>query len=47
MCSLLSLPHLPTRCTQGIEPLIDYSQSHVVTYVDYINVTRRKTCIFD
>jgi hypothetical protein len=24
MCSLLSLPHLPVRCTQGKEFLIDY-----------------------
>jgi len=29
--NLFTLPHLPTRKTQKKEPLIDYSQSHVVT----------------
>jgi hypothetical protein len=38
MCSLLSLPRLPTRPTQGRELLIDHSQSHVMTFADYINV---------
>jgi hypothetical protein len=28
--SLLSLPRLPTRRTNGKEPLMDYSQNHVV-----------------
>ncbi len=40
--SLLSLLHLLARCTQGIKPLIDYSQSHVVTFVDYLNVLHKK-----
>ncbi len=44
MClhSLLSLPHLLARCTQGREPLIDYSQSNVVTSRDYLNVLQKK-----
>jgi hypothetical protein len=29
--SLLSLPYLLARRTYGREPLVDYSQSHVVT----------------
>jgi hypothetical protein len=33
--NLLSLPHLPIRCTRGKEPLIDYFQSHVVTSAEY------------
>jgi hypothetical protein len=36
------LLHLLARCTQGIKPLIDYSQSHVVTFVDYLNVLHKK-----
>ncbi len=43
MCSLLSLLHLPTRCTQGKEPLIDYSQSHVVTSTNYLSILQKKT----
>jgi hypothetical protein len=29
--NLLSLPHLPAKKTRRKEPLIDYSQSYVVT----------------
>jgi hypothetical protein len=35
--NLLSLPHLPIRKTRGREPLVDYSQSHVVTFDVFIN----------
>jgi hypothetical protein len=38
--NLLLLPHLPTRCTKGKEPLIDYSQSHVVTNFEYLDILR-------
>jgi hypothetical protein len=36
--SLLSLPHLLTKRTNGREPLIDYSQSHVVTSKEYLKI---------
>jgi hypothetical protein len=39
---LFSLPHLPTRQTKGQKPLVDYSQSHVVTFDEYLNIMRRK-----
>jgi hypothetical protein len=35
---MLSLLHLPTIKTHGKEPLIDYSQSHVVTSNEYLNI---------
>ncbi len=38
LCNLLSLPHLPTRRTQEKKPLINYSRSHVVTFVNYLSV---------
>jgi hypothetical protein len=41
--NLLSLLHLPIRRTRGKEPLIDYSQSHVVTFVEYLNILRKET----
>jgi len=31
LLDLLLLPRLPTRRTQGKEPLVDYSNSHVIT----------------
>ncbi len=40
--NFFSLPHLLTRCTRGREPLIDYSQSHVVTFIKYVNIPRKK-----
>jgi hypothetical protein len=44
MClrSLLSLPHLLARCTQGKNLLIDYSQSHVMTTINYLSVITKK-----
>jgi hypothetical protein len=33
---LLFLPHLPARKTCEKEPLIDYNQSHIVTYDEYL-----------
>jgi hypothetical protein len=41
--NLLSLLHLPIRRTRGKEPLIDYSHSHVVTFVEYLNILRKET----
>ncbi len=41
--NLLSLPHLPLRCTRGKELLVDYSKSHVVIYFEYLNILRKKT----
>jgi hypothetical protein len=41
--NLLLLLHLLARCTKGKEPLIDYSQSHIVTSFKYIDILRRKT----
>jgi hypothetical protein len=36
--NLLLLPHLPTKHTKGKEPLIDFSQSHVVTSYEYLDI---------
>jgi hypothetical protein len=36
--SLMSLPHLLTQRTNGREPLVDYSQSHVVTLEEYLRI---------
>jgi hypothetical protein len=35
--------HLPARRTNGKEPLIDYSQSHIVTSFEYLDILRRKS----
>jgi hypothetical protein len=40
---LLSLPHLLIKHTRGKEPLIDYSKSHVVIFVECLNILRKKT----
>ncbi len=40
--NLLSLPHLLARKTCGKEPLIDYSQSHVGTFDEYLQIMRKK-----
>ncbi len=42
MHNLLSMPHLPTRKTKGKEPLVDYFQSHVITYDQYFDVMWKK-----
>ncbi len=39
----LSLPHLLATHTKGKEPLNNYSQSHVVTSFEYLDILRRKT----
>ncbi len=39
--NLLSLPHLPPKHIRGKDPLIDYSWSHVVTFVEYLYITRK------
>jgi hypothetical protein len=36
--SLMALPHLLTQRTNGREPLVDYSQSHVVTLEEYLRI---------
>jgi hypothetical protein len=36
------LPHLLTRKTCGRESLVDYSQSHVVTFDEYLQIMRKK-----
>jgi hypothetical protein len=39
---LLSLPHLLVRKTKGREPLMDYSQSFMVTFDEYLRIMRQK-----
>jgi hypothetical protein len=39
---LLSLPRLPTRRKHGKEPIVDYSNSHVVASNQYLVVLRQK-----
>jgi hypothetical protein len=34
--NLLSLPHLPTKQTIKKKPFINYSQSHIVTSIEYL-----------
>ncbi len=40
--NLLSLPHLPTRKTRRKNPLMDYSQSYLVTSSEYFNILQKK-----
>jgi hypothetical protein len=40
--NLLSLPHLLARKTKGREPLMHYSQFHVVTSDEYLQIMRQK-----
>jgi hypothetical protein len=40
--NLLFSPHLPTRKTHEKEPLIDYNQSHVVTFDEYLQILHKK-----
>lgn len=42
MHNLFSLLHLPTRQTNGKKSLVDYSQSHVVTFDKYLNIMWKK-----
>jgi hypothetical protein len=43
MYNLLLLFCLPTRHTKGKEPLVDYSQPHVVTSFKYLDILTKKT----
>lgn len=42
MHNLLSLLRLPSRCTKGKEPLIDYLQSHIVISSEYLDILKKK-----
>ncbi len=42
MQNLFSMPHLLARQTKGKEPLVDYSQSHVITYDQYLDIMWKK-----
>jgi hypothetical protein len=37
--NLLSLPHLRTRLTIEKKPLVNYSQSHIVTSTEYLIIS--------
>jgi len=39
---LLSLPYLPSKQLHGIKPLVDYSQSHVVTLEEHLQIMKQK-----
>jgi hypothetical protein len=43
MHNLFSFLRLLTRQTKGKEPLVDYSQSHVVTSYQNLNIMLKKT----
>ncbi len=36
------MPHLIANHTRGKEPLIDYSQSHVMITIEYLNILKGK-----
>ncbi len=36
------LPNLYVKRTKGIEPLVDYSKSHVVTFNEYFEILRER-----
>ncbi len=36
------MPHLIANHTRGKEPLIDYSQSHVMNTIEYLNILKGK-----
>jgi hypothetical protein len=42
MHNLFSLPRLFVRQTKGKDPLVDYSQSHVVTFNQFKNIMWKK-----
>jgi hypothetical protein len=42
MHNLFSLPCLLAIQTKGKEPLVDHSQSHVVTSYQYLDIMRKK-----
>ncbi len=37
------MPHLIAKHTREKEPLIDYSQSHVMITIEYLNILKQKT----
>jgi hypothetical protein len=39
---MFSLFHLLTKQIKGREPLVDYSQSHVVTFNQYLDIMWKK-----
>jgi hypothetical protein len=39
---MLALPQLPIRQTRGNEPLLDHFCFHVVTFVEYLIILRKK-----
>jgi hypothetical protein len=39
---LLSLPHLFVKQIRRKEPLLDYSQSHVMTSAEYLTIMHKK-----
>jgi hypothetical protein len=41
--NILLLPHLLAKQTKGKKPLINYSQSHVVTFKKYLAILKKKT----
>jgi hypothetical protein len=46
--NLMSLPHLPTRRTNGRKPLMDYFQSHVALLGDVVPSTMQSIhCLVD
>jgi hypothetical protein len=38
----MSLPHLPSRRTNGRKTVVDYSQNHVVTLEEYLRIMQQK-----
>jgi len=40
--NLLSLPHLHVRQTTGEKPLVDYSQSQIMTSSKYLAILQQK-----
>jgi len=38
----LFLPHLLIRKTSRKEPLVDYNQSHIVTFYEYLQILHKK-----
>jgi hypothetical protein len=41
--NMLAFPYIPARPTQGREPLMDYSRSHVVISIQYFgNLAKEK-----
>jgi hypothetical protein len=45
MClhNLFLVLHLHAKQTKGKKPLGGYSQSHIVTYIEYLDILRKRT----